>query len=25
VDPDTYRESFLLAAQVGVIDEKLAA
>jgi uncharacterized protein YutE (UPF0331/DUF86 family) len=23
--PDTYRESFLLAAQVGVIDEKLAA
>ncbi|HKQ41984.1 MAG TPA: HepT-like ribonuclease domain-containing protein [Pseudonocardia sp.] len=23
--PDTYRESFLLAARVGVIDEKLAA
>ena len=23
--PDTYRESFLLAAEVGMIDEKLAA
>jgi uncharacterized protein YutE (UPF0331/DUF86 family) len=23
--PDTYRESFVLAAQAGMIDEKLAA